>query len=54
MLARFPYFLSRSLKASTDQMIADGEMLEADRSRCVHWTVAHIVGRHEPALAGLT
>lgn len=23
--------------ATVDQMIADGELLEADRPRCVHW-----------------
>jgi hypothetical protein len=37
-----------------DQMIAAGELLEADRVRCVHWTVAQIVGGHERALAELT
>ena len=36
-----------------DQMIAEGDLLEADRPRCVHWTVARIVGGHERALAGL-
>jgi hypothetical protein len=39
--------------ATVEQMIANGEILEADRPRCVHWTVARIVGGHERALAAL-
>lgn len=35
------------------EMIASGELQEADQPRCVHWTVARIVGGHERALAGL-
>ncbi|QDM15173.1 hypothetical protein [Tardiphaga sp. vice278] len=38
---------------TVEQMIAYGEILEADRSRCVHWTVARIMGGHERALAVL-
>jgi hypothetical protein len=38
---------------TVDQMIAGGELLEGNRARCVHWTVARIVGGHERALAGL-
>jgi len=43
-----------AVPSTVDQMIAEGELLEADRLRCVHWTVARIVGGHERALAGLT
>lgn len=37
--------------ATIDVMIADGELQEADRRRCVHWTRMRAPeGRHERAL----
>jgi hypothetical protein len=42
-----------AVQTTVDQMIASGELLEADRPRCVHWKVARIVGWHERALAAL-
>jgi hypothetical protein len=44
---------ANDVPSTIDQMIAEGELLEADRARCVHWTVARIVGGHERALAAL-
>jgi hypothetical protein len=30
--------------ATIDEMIADGELREADRPRCVHWAAVRIAG----------
>jgi hypothetical protein len=39
------------MPATIDVMIADGELQEADRRRCVHWTRMRAPeGRHERAL----
>ena len=39
--------------ATIDAMIADGEIREVDRGRCVYWPDFRGAGRHEPALAML-
>jgi hypothetical protein len=42
------------MPAFIDQMIADGELTEADRSRCVHWSKSKgRPGGHEEALKEL-
>jgi hypothetical protein len=39
------------MPATIDKMIADGELQEADRPRCVHWTRMQAKsGHHERAL----
>jgi hypothetical protein len=42
-----------AVAAIVSEMIAEGELREVDRPRCVHWTVARLTG-HEGALAELT
>jgi hypothetical protein len=41
--------------STIDQMIADGELLEVDRPRCVHWQLARgtRAGAHEQSLEEL-
>ncbi|WP_354115230.1 hypothetical protein [Bradyrhizobium sp. LA7.1] len=41
------------MPATIADMVAEGEIQEADRRRCVHWSAIRGTGRHEPALMEL-